>query len=98
MAIRAVLFSTLLTLCLATSPASAKDNAWQGPYEAAKKALQQNRLAVAEKFSKEAIRKAEAGGQDELVSGILNELAVLYMGQSRYGEAAEVYKRSLTVL
>ncbi len=88
-------------LCLGLWPmvaASAQETRWDSIMADAAKAYQQADYAEAEKLLLAALKEAEKfGDQDPRLATSLNNLAVLYFGQSKYAQAEPLYQRALAI-
>ncbi len=73
-------------------------SSWEKLDAAGTAAYEQGRYAEAEKSWSAALQKAEKfGPQDTRLAQSLNDLAVLYRNQGKYGEAEPLYKRALAI-
>ena len=62
------------------------------------KALQEGRLARAEKYFLEALSEAEnSGASEDLLAASLNNLAAVYRAQGKYAQAEPLYQRALGI-
>ena len=87
-------------LCLILWPAVSctQDVRWEKMMSLGEKALQEGRLARAEKYFLEALSEAEnRGASEEHLAASLNNLAGLYQAQGKYAEAEPLYQRSLGI-
>ncbi len=86
--------------CLPLWPAhaSAQGDLWETYMDAATAAYQQGNYPEAEKQLEAALKEAEGfGPQDPRLATSLNNLALLYKTQGKYGEAEPLYKRTLAI-
>ncbi len=87
-------------LCLILWPAVSctQDVRWEKMMSLGEKALQEGRLARAEKYFLEALSEAEnSGASEELLAASLNNLAAVYRAQGKYAQAEPLYLRALGI-
>jgi tetratricopeptide (TPR) repeat protein len=87
-------------LCLILWPAVSctQDVRWEKMMSLGEKALQEGRLARAEKYFLEALSEAEnSGASEELLAASLNNLAAVYRAQGKYAQAEPLYQRALGI-